>query len=466
MKYTPRVVTRMDEPVIFRLPDPPPSTTLRIVQTMHPPNISPLADRVFPDPKKVSWKIAPKYNKSFKKVLRDREIKMTNYSVGTIEEKWQLARIPRFATNGNYWFNVFCYQKQAYYDYGRTPFGTATTYYDDNYDLIRAVDSFPAVEYTDTPSPEDIANMLNDLKAKVVQESYSGFDALTELGELPETLSMLLSLFKLALRPLQGIKALQEKYQKARSRGKTHKEAHSEIASQWMQYRYGIMPLVYSIQDAIQLLDEAFAEFKTDRGFSVLSSKPKTVPSTETHIAIYRAHEVKISVVGKSKYETYSARLKDLITTNLFVTAWELIPMSFVIDWFINVGDVIATSTSGMMDLSEERKFCYSIRRSTIDRHVLNYKFTDGLNYNWERFYSNPCTGVPKDWLSQYSWSNETTNIGSVELYSRHEESYERFVFQPNTVGLKFEPNLNWMRALDGYVLSFNQINKLIKKLR
>lgn len=140
--------------------------------------------------------------------------------------------------------------------------------------------------------------------------------------------------------------------------------------------------------------------------------------------------------------------------------------MSFVIDWFINVGDVIATSTSGMMDLSEERKFCYSIRRSTIDRHVLNYKFTDGLNYNWERFYSNPCTGVPKDWLSQYSWSNETTNIGSVELYSRHEESYERFVFQPNTVGLKFEPNLNWMRALDGYVLSFNQINKLIKKLR
>lgn len=462
MKYTEREVTSQDAPEtrVLTLPSGFVDTF-----TYRPPEINPGIDRVFPDSTDVEeWKDAPPYDKSFKKVLQNREIKMTNYSIGKVSTSRYLASIDRIATKAASREWIEC-QNGAIVQ-AASGIVAKHVRYRDNYDAIRAADSFPVVEYTDTKTTEDISDILNDLKAKVIQESYSGFDALTELGELPETLVMLRDLFLLALRPLQGIRALQEKYKKARSRGKTHEVANRDIMSAWMQYRYGIMPLVYSIQDAMKLLSEAFAEFKTDREFSVVRSKPRNMPiPTETHVAIYRAHEVKIGVIGKAKFATQSQRLTDLVTANLFITAWELIPMSFVIDWFINVGDVISSLTMGYADLSEERKFCYSIRRTMIDKHVLNYNFTDGATRIVDKHLVNPCnTGA--DWIYRESYSNETLNIGSKLLYERMEESYERRVFLPNTVELKFEPNLNWMRMLDAYSLSFNPIRKQLKKLR
>lgn len=467
MKYTPRKVISQDIPVRLTLAKHP-ITGTEFSTVLHPPEINPGADIVFPDPIHRSWKIAPPYGKSFKKVLQSREIKMTPYNVGKISDIRYVAGIPRYETVAEgYQWNAICHKGKPYVS-PQQVFGTATTRYEDQYDLTRASEVFPVVEYSDYPSSELINFAIDEVKAKVVGDTYSGFDALTELAELPETLGMLLSLFKAALRPLQGIKALREKYERAKRRGKTHSEAHAEIASQWMQYRYGIMPLVYSIQDAIELLDEAFAEFKTDKTFVVLSSKPRLkAPSDKTHVAVYRAHEIKVSAVAKAKFATHTSRLTDLITTNLFVTAWELIPMSFVIDWFINVGDVIQSRTSGMASLAEERKFCCSIRRTIIDKYVLNYNITNGLNWSREDTLTLPCGAPGVDYGRKFTpFNNVSEQQGSVILREFREESYERFIFQPNSVSLKFQPSLNWQRMIDGYVLSFNSTSKQLRKFR
>lgn len=459
MKYTERTDIRMDPVlqagritlkggVVYDLPE------------VYPPEINPGITRVFPDSAQVeSWKTEQPYDRSFKKVKQNREIKMTDYSVGKVTTKRYLASIPRVSTR-IVRRHAYLNDGSDYFDEGFVPL---STYYTDNYDAIRAADSFPAVEYSRHFEPEEVNSILNDLKSDVVQNSYSGFDLLTELAEFPETLGMILSFLKAARHPIQGMKALREKYERSRRRGNTHEVAHQEIAGQWMQYRYGIMPLVYSIVDAVKLLEDAMTEFKTDRAFSVLRSKPKPVHATESHIAIYRGHEIKISVVGKSSYTSTQQRLSDLITTNLFLTAWEMIPLSFVIDWFVNVGDVIFSRTSTIVDLAKERKFCYSIRRSLIDRHVLIHNFTDGAS----RTFGGDFTTFPqtKFWPVASHFSNVRINMGNVLLYERVEESYERHVFQPNTVDFDFGPDLNWMRMLDGYVLSFNKIRKVLKSL-
>lgn len=428
----------------------------------HPPEINPDRERVFPDSVQTeSWKIdGDPQSKSFKNIKRDREIKMTDYSVGTVTTSRYLAKIPRLASVGTY--------RRGYY----TPAGKPTeifqlgpvllnTHYTDNYDSIRAADTFPAVEYSRHFEPDEVSSILNSLKSDVVQNSFSGFDLLTELAEFPETLEMIIGFLKAARHPIKGMRELQEKYQRSRRRGNSHEVAHQEIAGQWMQYRYGIMPLVYSIVDAVKLLEEGMTEFKTDRAFSVLRSKPIPTHSTESHIAIYRGHEIKISVVGKASYSSARQRFTDLITTNLFLTAWELIPLSFVIDWFVNVGDVIFSRTSTLVDLSKERKFCYSIRRTLIDRHYLIWKFKDGATYTMQPWAASlPHTDA---WREPIVVSNETINMGQALLYERKEESYERRVFSPTDISFELGPDLNWMRMLDGYVLSFNKIRKVLK---
>lgn len=108
-------------------------------------------------------------------------------------------------------------------------------------------------------------------------------------------------------------------------------------AEWWLQFRYGVMPLILTIKDGIELFQAL------DQSEFIDSRKKKVVtrPSPLDQKAIEHVTE-RVLVRGKIHSDHKLGKLYDLVQFNPFVTAYELIPLSFVLDWFVNLGDAIS----------------------------------------------------------------------------------------------------------------------------
>lgn len=123
-------------------------------------------------------------------------------------------------------------------------------------------------------------------------------------------------------------------------------------ANAWLMYRYGIKPLIGSIDDVTKALQR---EIRPDRAFT---RAKETLSTSSTQTAAYddswyihdygiqktETHEVRALSVDEivlDMYHDIGISSKDLLTL-----PWELIPYSFVVDWFANVGDYFGALAS------------------------------------------------------------------------------------------------------------------------
>lgn len=168
------------------------------------------------------------------------------------------------------------------------------------------------------------------LVTSAIAEANDGeFDLLTNLGEFPETVGWILGTIK-------DIITLWRKTRKDISRIKSHSAKALEIITQrWLEFRYAIMPLVFSVNDALDLLKAEYVEFQTIR-------------KGMTHDPIDLGHGIIFPRVTERCYLKQSLfaeidRVNAGAKINIFSTAWELVPLSFVIDWVFNIGDVLSS---------------------------------------------------------------------------------------------------------------------------
>jgi hypothetical protein len=164
-------------------------------------------------------------------------------------------------------------------------------------------------------------------------------------GELQETISSLVSIFK---RVITIYKALKRFDVSALRKELTAKE----LADRYMEYRYAIRPLYY---EATGIID-AFSSLgsKHDR-FTFRGSHSKT----DTSVAYGT-----INLVGIFNHTSISTTIREVkaragvLTSiapiglpeafgvdDIFEGLWELVPFSFVLDWFFNVGKTLASWT-------------------------------------------------------------------------------------------------------------------------
>lgn len=186
-------------------------------------------------------------------------------------------------------------------------------------------------------------------------------DLSTTIAELPETLKMIFEAARLILA----------KYLECRRKIDILKENKinqadlvTQISALWMQYRYGIMPNVYTIQDGLTYLESELVQYQTVRkgnGSFVLDVPPlgdwSCQPVDIVH-RIFLKNRFAINDLTKS-----TAFLK----TDLLVTGWELIPLSFVVDWVLNVGDFLSSLMAPTGSIQEA---------SMASWHGKNLKFT------------------------------------------------------------------------------------------
>jgi len=194
--------------------------------------------------------------------------------------------------------------------------------------------------------------------AKIGKKQFGGGE---NLGEFKETLETLKSPLKSARDFLLGKKGknmslLKSLFYNTRVGSKHLKSGGRQsilktAADTWLELRYGIMPIYYSIQD-IRALLEAKAEELDPTRIKTVRKKEKDVstrnfefgPSplfefeaTRTMRTETKARATGIVYFRQSAELPRSAQL-GLGLRNLSETMWELTSMSFVVDWFLSVG--------------------------------------------------------------------------------------------------------------------------------
>lgn len=178
----------------------------------------------------------------------------------------------------------------------------------------------------------------------------SAYDLLTELGELPETVNMIYDALKKIITYYLEVKNKVNVLKRSK-RSNEPISLLDDIASLWMGYRYGIMPIVYSINDALDYLEMKGTLFRTVRqgqNHSVSLEIPGwTFPDLQVRERIW----------AKGRFQASSG---NGLGMNPVTTAWELIPLSFIIDWVFNVGDLLSALSPSIN--FDEKEFTQSLQ--------------------------------------------------------------------------------------------------------
>lgn len=156
----------------------------------------------------------------------------------------------------------------------------------------------------------------------------------------------------------------------------------------WLEGRYGWRILLYDIEDIQNLLNNMNEEQRT----RVKDRMGKTFEGSDFKVYTYEDPSIRISQ-GLQTNWTLSLRgsiIADIISPkinfNPVATFWELLPWSFVWDWFVSIGKALDAITF----LSLADQYTASVGRyfscSQVAETTTFFKSGGGTNYTYENF--------------------------------------------------------------------------------
>lgn len=180
----------------------------------------------------------------------------------------------------------------------------------------------------------------SNLVTAVRSAANSGtYDLLTEVAEMPETVKYLYGVIREIVTLFRGTrkKVLQlTRKRRLESEAEGAAKLASEIASLWLQFRYAVMPLCYSANDMLDLLSVQTEKYLTYRDGM----------STQATINLFGDDytvELKQRCLLKRRFGLDGTTTLDHLKLDILATAWELVPLSFIVDWAFNVGDFLSS---------------------------------------------------------------------------------------------------------------------------
>lgn len=276
----------------------------------------------------------------------------------------------------------------------------------------------------------ETANRITQAQTHVWSSLHNTYDLLTELAELRKTAQAAGDLLNAAYKLLYKLK-------RARKSIKP-----DDFASLWLQYRYGIMPIVYSIQDVAKIVGDSHNLYK--KVVSIVNAeivRPQVLPTESSywHTSIYGSKTSKIT--GKARWSSGALQTLDQITFNFPLTAWELIPYSFVVDWFINIGDYISAVIGDLTSLSTQSIGCVG-QRSKLEYRTYLHLYDD------QRYkYKIVCPESPYTIVYEEDFGEVVEK--DLLLSVRKVDNYDRYLFNRSSLGLATSAFSNWQRQLD-----------------
>lgn len=234
-------------------------------------------------------------------------------------------------------------------------------------------------------SDGDTLSRFAYVKAKA--KDLSDLSVLASLGELDETVGMLVGGYKKLKKTLFSLKRRwgplflellrgHSNYRKVSTvvkRSVSQTEWMAMLRDVWLTWRYGIRPLMFEIRSYYDFINEGMKRRGLDRITNRAYQKAPPVNSVESYRkTLYPTAGMNLSY---DKMTTLSMQasagvLYQLEAFNLFIaigatpdqipaTIWELTKLSFVLDWFLNVGPVIGALVphAGLRELAAWRTY-------------------------------------------------------------------------------------------------------------
>lgn len=240
------------------------------------------------------------------------------------------------------------------------------------------------------PNISAFENLMEDSRTAIdlaVTRSWANVDVsdmqiLASLGELPETVSWLKSILSRGVLANTKLKKKVERFsigltlaRKAASAlpkdvrklenwkrvllkkdaSKSQVDLIGSVANAWLEYRYAIRPLVFEMKQCIEAMQSVIKKGtrQTARGKEIRLVDG----SFDTTLIRSWPSQVETTVVRTSeKSSTYCRagvlfEIEESLNTLLAIwgvdqpleSAWELVPFSFIYDWFFSIGDVISS---------------------------------------------------------------------------------------------------------------------------
>jgi hypothetical protein len=193
--------------------------------------------------------------------------------------------------------------------------------------------SAPSWLVTLPPFDESIIDQV--VTTAISRAREATWDALTSVVTLNQTVDLFVDTFDsvntLALRAARY----------ARSRHKNPRDILRLFASKWLEYRYGWLPTLYDLEDANKALDRKIEVGDIITGKSSVDTDLNDSQSGTTWFSI-GDHSQTDSLIGTRTYHgsSYCEAMSNAVRYGIdpITTAWEVVPYSFVIDWFLDVG--------------------------------------------------------------------------------------------------------------------------------
>lgn len=181
----------------------------------------------------------------------------------------------------------------------------------------------------------------------------SEMQALATLGELPETLRWMASLYKRMISLLELFSRKRLKLAAVKLLGSRRRIA-DEVFELWMELRYAVRPLVFDMKQAVEAWNAKVKKSNriTARGFH--REEEVNLSTYDFDFSWYQSTVSRVSTVSSDFRSGVLFQIDNDVNEIMSIfgldqpleTVWELIPFSFIIDWFFSVGNVISSWTA------------------------------------------------------------------------------------------------------------------------
>lgn len=250
---------------------------------------------------------------------------------------------------------------------------------------------------SDPEVQEEQAYRLQQAASKIYS---SGWDALTFIGELKDTVRMFRGMKERYANDIANILRKVDSLRNPRYRGKfrTAKDIHDILANGYLEGRYGWRTLGYDLQDiakALARIDSKRQRFRE----SVPGTAVKTATSGTENWSwafCYGQHRWQKDHSFQPRALIVADIQPPKLSFNPLVTGWELAPLSFVVDRFVNVGQYL-----------ESMSFL-----------ALATTWTGSVSYIYEMESTQEIVSLK--WLSPYTGTYTTSGSASVKVIVRH----------------------------------------------
>lgn len=317
-------------------------------------------------------------------------------------------------------------------------------------------------------------NTENRAVSRCVEEANSAtYNIFEDIAEASETVELFVTALKALRNPVKTLGSQVDAYRRfLRRNGVPQGNPFSSILTRkalganldvalglfseaWMTYRYGVMPILYSIRDAHKVMKEVTEKkftytYRATQSDTVIRHRKWDAPYPEvsSNLSEEEIHVVSVTctIVDRliiSQQHISPSAIHYGLLKSVPKTLWDITRWSWVVDWVCNAGGVVASWTGTPSSVSERVTHVSTrslltqsgiVGSASLTRDISDSVYLGKLSATWS------CTGDKR----------------TTQTYSR------KVLFGTPAVSLQFDPYYNMNRLLDSIAI----LNSIAKKFR